>query len=74
MSENKQAEVAKEIEDTVAMVNGHVVRMKWVVACVKPAMWLLGLIGYSVFYALALYGGTWVVVLALRHAKVLGAH
>lgn len=62
-----EGDTVTEIQETVAMVGEHVWRAKLTLWVIKPLMFLLG----AVMYAAGLYGGTWIVVLALRHSGAI---
>jgi hypothetical protein len=57
----------EEVQQIIAEVGEHVWRAKLTLWVIKPLMFLLGV----VMYAGGLYGGTWIVVLALRHSGAI---
>lgn len=59
--------VEEEIMDTIAMVSSDVWKARVSMYLIRPLMFLVGI----AMYALGLYGGTWIVVLALRHSGAI---
>lgn len=56
-----------DMQATIAEVTSSVWRAKFVFLIIKPIQYALTM----AYFAACLYGGTWIVVLALRHARVL---
>lgn len=64
-------EAQQSIEAAVAAASANVRKATIWMRLLKPLLWALSLVYWTVYWSVALYGGTWIVVLALRHAKVL---
>lgn len=63
----RSTDTAEDLKATVASVSRSVWAAKFTLLILKPVQYMLTM----AYFAALLYGGTWIVVLALRHSGAL---
>lgn len=62
-----EGDIPEQVKATIASVSKRVWRAQFVLFVIRPIQYALTM----AYFAVMLYAGTWIVVLALRHAGAI---